>query len=320
MNFLTKVWLKNCSICLELYKRGPRLTQNKINQSGASLVEVLVFTGISFIVAFGIITLQLNQTRENRALSERLASLDFVRSIISDLASFSQCNKLLDASNIVGGVSNLTFDATLVSAASPYILNLNNVWGILPGIAVSPLSSTVMIDPNGGLFLEVASPSSATLHINFVQSNLMRPIKGLSFPVNINSSGPLGNTTITGCMSGNSVGGACAMGIANGEGSQRYNATGHFFEYCDGSTWKKLGGGLSYCTTVHSLPANTPSVAAACAPGHVLTGGGCISGTGAAIIGGGPGVSGGVGSPSIQYVCYNAYAPVTITAIAVCCH
>lgn len=196
------------------------------SQSGLSIIEVLVVTLVSFILIYGMVTVQIGQHRETRALSERLGSLDFERVIISSLSKQALCSKLLEPSNIVGGVAKLTFDATSVSAATPYVLNFVSAWGALPGAAVSPMSPSLVIKDSGGVFLEVTTPSSGTLHVNFEQSKLIRPIKDFSFSVFLNSSGPPGATTIAGCRSNDS----------GSSDSREFRLSGYLSKYVGGST------------------------------------------------------------------------------------
>ncbi len=166
------------------------------NQSGQSLVQVLVSVAITSIILMITITMLTTQAKESRALGEKLASMDYERFVISTLANPATCNALFNTPNI-SVPSILTFDATSVTTANPYVLNLNALAGVSPGGLVSPMSSSTFIQ---SLQLEVTSSATANLLVALDQSKLVRPIQNLSFPIHLQSSGPLTATLISGCQ------------------------------------------------------------------------------------------------------------------------
>lgn len=81
-----------------------------------SLVQVLVGIGITSVLVAVISQAQMNQMKEMKALSEKLAVLDFEKMLISSLADGSTCQ------HVTNNPSPLTFDSTTISAATPAIL------------------------------------------------------------------------------------------------------------------------------------------------------------------------------------------------------
>jgi hypothetical protein len=70
------------------------------NQRGQGLVSALVGIAISAVLAVTVASILVNQSRENRALSEKMASLDLQRTVISTLSNSLACNALFAPSNV----------------------------------------------------------------------------------------------------------------------------------------------------------------------------------------------------------------------------
>lgn len=165
---------------------------------GETLVSLVIGMGIMLIAMSAFTSMINTQQVETKALTEKLASLEFTRLVTSELSSISKCSALLAETNIKGGTSSLTFDATKVTSKNPRYLQLNQIVGIKPKENVSPLSKSLIIRTNG-ILLKVTSKTKAELVIYFDQAKLVRPLKYLSFALNLQSKGPINNTTITGC-------------------------------------------------------------------------------------------------------------------------
>ena len=162
------------------------------------------------------------QSREVRALSEKLVSLDFQRSLTSYLANPATCNALFAASNLVNSGA-IPFNATSITSTDPYVFALKQIPSgggaalAIAGETLSPMSNSLKLLPTTaatpGIQIMVASisPPTATLRINFDQTSLVRAIHNLEFPLHLTISGVPGATTITGCRGGDSAssGGTC---------------------------------------------------------------------------------------------------------------
>ncbi|OYZ12790.1 MAG: hypothetical protein B7Y39_18835 [Bdellovibrio sp. 28-41-41] len=168
------------------------------NDRGQFLIQVIVVSAIMGILMMAMITIQINQSKENKALTEKLASLDFARLMTQSIAIPANCDSLISASNVLSG-SSLTFDSTAVSVSSPHVVNLASALGVSSGGSVSALSSSLTLAPTAGIQLQVTSPTNANVMINFNQNTLIRKIKNLSFPIIFATSGPPAAATITGC-------------------------------------------------------------------------------------------------------------------------
>jgi Tfp pilus assembly protein PilV len=189
-----------------------------MNERGQSLVQVIVATGIMAILMLALTSFQTYQFRENKALAETLASLDFTRVVTSLLANPSSCNALLASANVIGGASSLTFDATNVTVAAPYEIDLVQIADVNGGGTASPTSNSLTISPTKGIQLSVTSPTTGNIIVSFDQKKLVRQKKDLLFPVSLQSTGTLSNTTITGCggSSYQCPPGQAVIGISNG--------------------------------------------------------------------------------------------------------
>jgi Tfp pilus assembly protein PilV len=181
---------------------APFINKRDRKSSGQSLVSVLIAVAIAGIVVIAVASMMSVQQNETRALTEKLASLDFTRVVTSLLADSNSCSALFFPANVSGGAASLTFDASRVSVTSPLVIGLTTLAGASAGVAVSPLSTSLVIAPTNGIQLSVISPTAASVLVNFNLAKVVRPLKQLSFPVTLQSSGVLANTTITGCGGG----------------------------------------------------------------------------------------------------------------------
>ncbi|MNK75718.1 hypothetical protein D3C87_952630 [compost metagenome] len=75
------------------------------NQRGQTLVNALVGLAITAILSVTIASIMAMQSKENRALGEKLASLDLQRTVISTLANSNACNALFAPANVSGASS-----------------------------------------------------------------------------------------------------------------------------------------------------------------------------------------------------------------------
>lgn len=180
--------------------------------SGISLVEILVGIGIISIAMAAIISLQISQQRETRALSEKLSTLDVERLLVTSLADGSTCSYILNTPTA------LSFDSTTLSPTSPQYLTptlplYSRVVSGVPGPVLaqvgSPLtpSTPSLVVSNIRLKIEsgVGSTYLGRWEIAFNPNSLVRPIKPISIStlLNVDTTIPTA-ATITSCI-GSSV-------------------------------------------------------------------------------------------------------------------
>ena len=150
------------------------------------------------------------QSKENRALSEKLASMDLQRSVTSFINNSATCGNIFTTAGNM--VTNVSIPVT-IGASNPVAISLNSIPGIITtkgyqgatGL-VSPLSNTLYIlpatpqgnSPPGIQFIVTgSSPYTGTLYVNFDQSQLVRGIHNLQFSnvsLQVSTTG-----AITGC-------------------------------------------------------------------------------------------------------------------------
>lgn len=206
------------------------------NQKGQTLVNALIGIAITGVLSVTVASILAAQSRETRALGEKMASLDLQRTLISTLANASACNALFAPENVpvpppsngsgprqgnrpVTGVINgivrivnsvVTVDLTKIDPKNPIIFPLEQVPAIgdapaiiSAGERVSPMSNNLYLLPSNapipGIQMIVTSASTAVLRLNFDQSKLVHPIRSLEFPLNIQTSGNPNQTAIDGC-------------------------------------------------------------------------------------------------------------------------
>ena len=79
------------------------------NKKGISIVEVLVSSAIAAIVALAMSSMIVNQNKEMKAMTEKMAALDVERILITSLTNGTLCTAELTN--------------PLLNPAAPYILN-----------------------------------------------------------------------------------------------------------------------------------------------------------------------------------------------------
>jgi hypothetical protein len=183
-----------------------------VNQRGQSLIQVIISLGIMGIGMLAVVSMQVTQQRESRALTEKLASVDLLRVVTTALANPASCNAMFSSANLHNPAA-LPFDATAISPTTPYKFSITSIPTgttappiVSAGSQVSPLSDSLVLRPNTpnptlppGIRLMVTSLTNATLELNFENSSLVRTLKPLQFPIDIITSGPLSSTLITSC-------------------------------------------------------------------------------------------------------------------------
>lgn len=205
-----------------------------MNSRGQTLIQALVAAAISAIVMMAMVTMQYNQQQENRALTEKLASLETQRITNAVLNNSEACGKLVEASNLVSP-GDLPFNSAAASPASPKIIKLKGIPSADFKVGQSPssLSTTLKLaaqtDDPAGIQLLVTSPTEAILQLNFNQRELARPIRNLDFPkISLKTSGPPGATQIDECGINSETTSTAVWTAAPGgygSGAQMFNVT-----------------------------------------------------------------------------------------------
>lgn len=195
-------------------------------QSGQMMIQALISIGILAIVTMAFLTLISSQTKETRAISEKLALLDLERLLISSLADGSVCvyvlnNPTVQTFNSLGPFpQTITLRNPTPTTAALYTTILSNPapppnW--LPGpvavqvnqansaFAPSLVTTSIQLQIDGG----AAGNYSGKWLVSFDSSKTVRPIKGLSISTTLTAdiSSPAA-AKITGCQSGGSGSGS----------------------------------------------------------------------------------------------------------------
>lgn len=232
-NFQSRIRLRRRDEWMEVANRINQLSEKLAkggNERGQAIVQVLVGAAIVGILIMAMVSMQILQVRENTALGEKLSAVELLRVTSATENDAAACNALFAPTNIVSPAS-LTFDATGVSAAAPFVITVRQIPGVgtSPPVATqnspaSPTSGSLFV-PTGGIQIRVSSPNSADLVVRFQQNRLVRPIHDVSVRLNLVSTGPLNNTTIVGC-SGVAPGTFLKYTVADLNGMPRTNVAG----------------------------------------------------------------------------------------------
>lgn len=195
-----------------------RLTAVLKNQRGQSLVQIIVAAGIMGVLVLAMTSMFSMQSKESRALLEKLASSDLYRNLNMVLGNPSVCASQLAVTNVVNP-SSLTFNLSSVSASNPHVIDLRRISSaagatelISLGSTASPMSKTLVVQQASGIQLSVTSATTGNFLINFDQTKLIRGIHNLVLPVTIQTTGPTSAATLTGC---GGAGGALTIVFGN---------------------------------------------------------------------------------------------------------
>ncbi|MGE3758877.1 MAG: type II secretion system protein J, partial [Pseudobdellovibrionaceae bacterium] len=180
-----------------------------------SLIEVMITVLILGVIGAAMSSMLTSMSKENRGLSEKLASLDLLRQVSQILASNSLCNSMLASGNTAGG-TGIPFNPGSITTTNTPSINLKSIpmgLGVTlveVGKKVSALSQSLFVEDSAGgikLFVVGGSPPVGKLVITFDQSKLVRPIKNIETLLELTLTGPAGSKTITGCKGAGGSGG-----------------------------------------------------------------------------------------------------------------
>ncbi len=153
-----------------------------------SLVETLVALSILSIVMAGMITINANQQRETRSLSEKIAALDAEKLLIQTMTSSSLCHRML-VDKDYSSTNPQTFDPKLIDTEKPPVIKLpgnklvasssSTAALFKVGAAPSPDIPSLVVQ---SIHIDDLEPAGndlykATLEVQFQNSRLIRPIK-----------------------------------------------------------------------------------------------------------------------------------------------
>jgi hypothetical protein len=142
-----------------------------------------------------MLSIQISQQKENKALTEKVAAIDFQRVIRQIISNVNTCNELLKPGNITGGESKLAFNQSLPTPDQPYPLKLIKVAEISAGGQVSAWTSNLTVLANNGtqngFQIEVSSvnlgnnTAEGNLRVKFDNARLVRAIPDLKIPISM---------------------------------------------------------------------------------------------------------------------------------------
>lgn len=188
--------------------KNSNLKQIIFSEKGASLIEVLFAVGLISILMAAMVSMAVNQSRELKALSEKMAALDMQKTLTNLTATQDVCEKTI-LEMVTAGATHFTFPTATPPTATTK-LNLN-------GLYADPTSTTMFVS-NGTSFSPVAnhllandihltnfsfngSVLLADLVVNF--SDFVRAMKPAVTKVRLLTTVSGANTNILGCPASN---------------------------------------------------------------------------------------------------------------------
>ncbi len=193
---------------------SPRWKKNPLfQQQGFSILEILIFSGIALIVSTAMMGLHISMSKENRALQEKIGTLEILRTINSALTGSGICQKLVEKENL-HQAGDLPFDSRN-SNIFPYkvsLLSIKSASGavlVSAGDVASPLIESLKIakanaeQPGIELVIDSVVPPSAKIIVRFDPKGLIRTLKPLEFDLYfVTFAGPAEKINLTSWRSG----------------------------------------------------------------------------------------------------------------------
>ena len=249
------------------------------NNTGMSLIEIMISMGILSIMMFSFMSMMQSQQKEAKALSEVIATLDLQKTVISALSDGSVCKYVLN------NPAPITFNAlALPQTVTPSLPVYSNVNGGIPslplvkvGDAISPYSSTMIVK---SIEFEITSGSGSDFMgqwvIKFDETKSVRSHKPVyvSALIKVDSSVPTASK-IYDCMlsgslaalAGKTCGTTQIMAGFNADGTIKCQAPSTAATNCAAGQF--IGG----FNPDGSIKCQTPTAAAAgCAAGQLMAG------------------------------------------------
>lgn len=180
-----------------------------LNNQGMSLVEVMIAAGIASIISLAVASMMNSQSKQTKALGEKLGVYELERNLTQILASSTDCAALFAASNL--NTPMPIANAAAISFANPFVVKLKSI--VIRGQTVATeggagsLNTQSLAIKKDGIELNMTSPSAGILKISFDADKLVRPLADLTFPVMITSDWPLSSPAmnIVGCAASKSL-------------------------------------------------------------------------------------------------------------------
>lgn len=274
-----------------------------ISNRGFSLVEILVVLGLVGGLAVVMMNMTQQQSRNQVTAEVKFENLEFRRQIANILAVKKSCERTFQNLKIGDSFT------TIKNAVGVNVVEKDKVYGN-NSLKVKNLSTVLTRDNGDGTFdvdlildfektktmamgsttqirfpLMVSAPSSTAPIVSCVTNEGLWSLDNdniyntNSKNVGIGTANPGTRLDVAGGMRPGSETEvtACGMGKANGEGVQRYNYTDHNYEYCNGTSWVKMGGSDSFGGNYELATfsgyscrrANPLTGSCSCPPGHV---------------------------------------------------
>lgn len=181
------------------------------SRSGQSLIQTLVSMGITLIIIAGMASYMTSQSRETRALSEKLAALDVEKLLISSLADGQICSaELANPAIWTTGATPYTVNHTSAATLLAESKNLTSLHsGILNtspalvqvGVPPSPMSTSLTV---AGITINNFRETGVDQYlVDIVISftGTVRPIKPIVLQKTIKTASlPIGAKAITSCL------------------------------------------------------------------------------------------------------------------------
>lgn len=193
------------------------LEQNLNNQSGMSIVEVLVALGLMGILTSAMISILSTQSKEMKGMGEVLGRGELDKTLITTLADGSVCTYIFTPASISG----LSPASTLFNSATTMPFQAFTMTEIpLVSSSTSPVAAktgqTASTSSNSLVVQQIAvnitgnpltNKFTGNITVSFNQTKLVRALPNLVYPITLQTTGSGATTQVTACQlsSGNGV-------------------------------------------------------------------------------------------------------------------
>jgi hypothetical protein len=181
------------------------------NQSGQSLIQVMVAAAIMSVVTLGMASTINHMSVQSRALSEKLAALDLEKLLIASLSDGSVCNYLLKDKPFNSNLSLSTTSPVVISSPTRIYASYNPdpaaTTPLGPVVAevgqlASPYSESLKVS---AIKMELTGRSGSSFtgrwRVDFDGTKLVRPIKPIYVSMTLGvDTADAANAKVTSCQ------------------------------------------------------------------------------------------------------------------------
>lgn len=190
-----------------LISNPSRTRSDRNREAGFSLIEIMIGVGILGVVAVGMMTMMVNVARESKAASQKLATLDLIKSLATSITSGKNlCNFAVVTTPAAFTFASAVFPPSSIPISGLYMDAAGTDAVVVAGTRYSNSSLDIVSMDFSNIVLAGPNRYTAVLTVNVAGLRSMKPVVTR---VMLDTVVAGSNTSLNGCttvaLSGNGV-------------------------------------------------------------------------------------------------------------------